>query len=372
MKTHENSLFDKIHIQGHQLSNRLVVSPMTRRSATMQGVPTPEMVDYYTAFAVGGFGMIITEGTYTADTHSQTHYNQPGITNQQQQEGWHKVVTSVHRHGALIINQLMHSGGLSQISEQNIAPSAVQPAGIKHPEPGESPGSFPIPRAMTTDDLQQVKEGYVRSARLAYEAGFDGIEIHAANGYLFDQFITEHTNMRTDGYGGNTRNRLRFLMEVYTAIRAVLPAGFIIGIRLSESKVNDLTYRWPGGSATATAIFTVLKELDADYFHLAAEGGNWARECLYADGQSSNSIAKILTGKPIIANGGLHDTTIAASLLSTGRADLIAIGKAAIANPNWPNLIATGQQTIPFFKEMINPSLTLRHTATVLKQYESA
>lgn len=372
MKTHESSLFDTIKLQERQLKNRLVVSPMTRRSATVQGIPTPEMVDYYTAFAAGGFGMIITEGTYTADVHSQTLHNQPGITSKQQQEGWQKVVEGVHQHGALIINQLMHSGALNQISEQNIAPSAVQPVGAKYIEPGESAGAYPIPRAMTMDDLQQVKAGYVLSAQLAYEAGFDGVELHAANGYLFDQFITEHTNVRTDNYGGSTRNRLRFLMEVYTAIRAALPANFIIGIRLSESKVNDLTYRWPGGAATATEIFTILKELDTDYFHLAAEGGNWARESLYADGRSSNSIAKTLTGKPIIANGGLHDTTIAASLLSTSRADLISIGKAAIANPNWPDLIAAGQQTIPFFKELISPSLTLRHAATVLKQCESA
>ena len=151
MKTHENSLFDQVQVQECHLKNRLVVSPMTRRSATTQGVPTPEMVNYYMAFAAGGFGMIITEGTYTADVHSQALDNQPGITNKQQQEGWQEVVASVHQHGALIINQLMHRGALGQISEQNIAPSAVQPAGVKYIEPGESAGAYPIPMAMSAD-----------------------------------------------------------------------------------------------------------------------------------------------------------------------------------------------------------------------------
>ncbi|MGF7038305.1 hypothetical protein [Mucilaginibacter lappiensis] len=372
METHESSLFDKTILHGHRLSNRLVVAPLTRRSATLQGVPTPEMTDYYTAFAAGGFGLIITEGTYTDDAHSQTSYNQPGITNEQQQSGWRNVVDSVHQFNTLVICQLMHGGALGQISEENIAPSAVKPVGLKHTEPGEPAGGFPLPKAMTADDLKNVKNGYVRAALLAYEAGFDGIELHAANGYLFDQFITPHTNVRTDEYGGNTPNRLRFLREVYTAIRAALPAEFIIGIRLSESKVNDLTYRWPKGSAMATEIFTVLKDLGASYFHIAAEGGNWARECLYADGQSSNGIAKKLTGVPVIANGGLHNTLTAASLISSNQANLISIGKAAIANPNWANLIAAGQPTIPFFGELIKPSLTLQHTNAVLKQCESA
>jgi 2,4-dienoyl-CoA reductase-like NADH-dependent reductase (Old Yellow Enzyme family) len=116
----------------------------------------------------------------------------------------------------------------------------------------------------------------------------------------------------------------------------------------------------------------VLKDLGASYFHIAAEGGNWARECLYADGQSSNGIAKKLTGVPIIANGGLHNTLTATSLISSNQTDLISIGKAAIANPNWANLIAAGQPTIPFFSELIKPSLTLQHTNAVLKQCESA
>jgi 2,4-dienoyl-CoA reductase-like NADH-dependent reductase (Old Yellow Enzyme family) len=200
---------------------------------------------------------------------------------------------------------------------------------------------------------------------LAKSAGFDGVEIHAANGYLFDQFITPHTNLRTDGYGGTVENRLRFLKEVFWAIKNVVPKDFIIGIRLSESKVNDLTYRWRGGSQMANAIFKNLQDVKPGYFHLAAEGGNWARECMYDDGTSSNSIAKQITGVPIIANGGLHQLEIANELLNNNHADLVAIGRAAIANPDWPNLIKQRKEPIPFIKDLIKPSLTLTHTKSV-------
>jgi 2,4-dienoyl-CoA reductase-like NADH-dependent reductase (Old Yellow Enzyme family) len=365
-----SSLFDKTLLKAHRLKNRRVVAPMTRRSASPEGVPTAQMVNYYRAFAQGGFGMIITEGTYTDDHYSQADLNQPGIINEQQRQGWAKVVTSVHALDSLIICQLMHGGALSQCREQTIAPSPVQPIGLRSTEKGGLTGAFPLPKEMTAEDFWEVKQGYVQAALLAQQAGFDGVEIHAANGYLFDQFLTPHINLRTDQYGGSTYNRLRFLIEVYTAVKEAVPANFIVGIRLSESKVNDLTYRWPGGSKTATEIFSVLKEVQADYFHIAAEGGNWARECLYADGLSSNGIAKSLTGTLVIANGGMHHIALAESLIANKQADLLAIGRAAIANPDWPSLIAAGKQPITFFKELIKSSLTIQHTQAVLEKYK--
>jgi len=341
---------------------------MTRVSATPDGVPTREMADYYEAFAAGGFGMIITEGTYTDELFSKANHHQPGIANAAQMQGWKRVVTAVHGHNALIINQLMHGGALSEITGETIAPSAVQPLGLRATDHTVSPSAFPVPRAMQKEDLEAVKAGFVHAAWQAHEAGFDGVELHAANGYLFDQFITPHTNLRADAYGGNERNRLRFLMEVYQAVKAALPDDFIVGIRVSESKVNDLTYRWPGGSETARRIFEVLAEINPDYLHIAAEGGRWERECRYPDGTSSNSIAKSLLRSPVIANGGMHDVALAETLLNSNAADLVSIGRAAIASPDWPKLTAAGEPVLPFFKELIKPSLTLAHTRSVQEQ----
>lgn len=370
MTTRKDGLFDEMAVRGHVLKNRLVVAPMTRKSASAEGIPTEEMIIYYTDFAKGGFAMIITEGTYTDDLFSKSDPNQPGIVNESQRAGWGKVVDSVHTYDSLIICQLMHAGALGQRCELTIAPSAVQPVGLRSTEPGGLTGAYSLPKEMTESDMVKIKEGFVNAAILAEKAGFDGVELHAANGYLFDQFLTVHTNTRNDQYGGNTFNRLRFLIEVFDAIKAAVSPEFIIGIRLSESKVNDLTYRWPEGSAMAVEIFNILKETGAGYIHLAAEGGKWERECLYADGQSSGSIAKRLTGLPVIANGGLHDVTLAESLLEDGHADLVSIGRAAIANPDWPKIIAAGEEPVPFQREFIKPSLTLQHTMNALKRYK--
>lgn len=372
METISKTIFDATVIGSRKLPNRLVVAPMTRVSATAAGAPTQEMADYYEAFAAGGFGMIITEGTFTDELFSKANHHQPGITNAEHMHGWTRVTTAVHRHKALIINQLMHSGALSEASEETIAPSSVRPVGIRSTDFSVPPSPFPLPRAMERADFEAVKAGYINAALLAHEAGFDGVELHAANGYLFDQFITPHTNLRTDEYGGDERNRLRFLMEVYQAVKAAVPCGFIVGIRVSESKVNDLTYRWPGGAETARRIFEVLAEIEPDYVHIAAEGGRWERECLYPGGSSSNSIAKSVLKSPVIANGGMHDVALAETLLNSGVADLVSIGRAAIASPDWPKLMAAGEPVVPFFKELIKPSLTLAHTRRVRQQCDES
>ncbi len=156
---------------------------------------------------------------------------------------------------------------------------------------------------------------------------------------LFDQFITEYTNTRIDLYGGSIPNRLRLLVDIFQEIRQQVSPDFIIGIRFSEGKVNDLSYRWPGGAETAKAIFTEIHNINADYIHIAAEDGNWVRECAYGEHSSSNQIAKQLTGAVVIANGGLNDLAIVTNLLIHEHADVAAIGKAAIANPDWPELI---------------------------------
>ncbi|SDH00653.1 oxidoreductase [Chitinophaga filiformis] len=372
--TNTDILFQPIKLGNHTLKNRFTVAPMTRRSASASGVPTIEMADYYAAFAKGGFSLIITEGTYTDNLFSKTDNHQPGLVTHEQTEGWKKVTEKVHQANpnALIILQLMHGGALAQHTDKTIAPSAIRPKGLRSTEPGGLTGPFPIPSAMTKADLKEAKDGFVQTAIRALIAGFDGVEIHAANGYLLDQFITPHTNIREDEYGGNYQNRLRFPIEVFKAIKAAVPKDFIVGIRLSESKVNDLPYRWPGGSNTAKEIFNVLKDVDFSYIHIASEGGNWARESVYDDGTSSNSIAKKITGKPVIVNGGMHDTALATKLISNDEADLISIGRTAITNPDLPEKIKNGAVLTPFFKELIKDSLTLAHTKQMLKASATA
>lgn len=357
--------FSSFNLKGRSLKNRYAVAPMTRVSAGEDGVPTAIMQEYYNAFAKGGFGMIITEGTYTDALYSQGYPLQPGIVTPSQVKAWKKIVTKVQQHDAVFINQLMHAGALSQHLSNTKAPSAIQPLRKKMPEYGGGNDPFPLPQEMTKHDIELVVEGFAQSAFNAWQAGFDGVEIHAANGYLLDQFLTDYTNHRTDEYG---QHRFRIIHEIINAIRARVPEKFIIGLRLSEGKVNDLYYRWPEGAATAITILKEVKKINPDYIHIAAESGNWQRDCVYADGSSFTGLAKTITGLPVIANGGFHEAHLSHRVLNTGQADLLAIGKAALADPEWPNKIAKNKQPVAFQPAFIKPSAAIEHTNKLLQQ----
>jgi 2,4-dienoyl-CoA reductase-like NADH-dependent reductase (Old Yellow Enzyme family) len=359
-------IFDSLRLSGQSLKNRLVVAPMTRTSATEAGVPTADMAAYYEAFARGGFAAIITEGTYTDTVASQANPGQPGLVNQAQLRSWKPIVQRVKQHGALFIAQLMHGGALSQYHTRTLAPSAIQPLGKKMPEAGGGDGPFPFPQEITLSDLRMIRQGFVNAALLAKEAGFDGIELHAANGYLLDQFLTEYTNQRQDQYGGTVENRFRLIGELIAEIRQGVGENFLIGLRLSEGKVNHLSYRFPEGSAMAKAILGEVARTKIDYVHIAAEGGKWARECLYPDGSSYSGLARQITGLPVIANGGLHDLNVSRQLLQEGHADLVALGRAALADPNWPTRIRSGEQPLAFHLTMIKPSVTIQHAQEVI------
>ncbi|SDN03710.1 oxidoreductase [Allokutzneria albata] len=345
----------------HELSSRYAVAPMTRISASPEGVPTPEMARYYAEFAEGGFPLVITEGIYPDTAHSQGYLDQPGLASAEHVEGWRSVTEAVHAAGGVLVGQLMHAGALSQgnrYTSERIAPSAVQPRGEMMPEYGGS-GPWPTPRGMSTRDIEDVVAGFAAAARNAVDAGFDGVEVHAANGYLLDQFITDYTNQRTDSYGGPMANRIKLAAEVVRAIKAVVPQGFLVGVRLSQTKVNDFTYRWPEGERDAEAAYSALAAAGADYLHIASEGRNWLDTARLAGGRTITSIARELTGLPVIANGGMHDTVLAERVLDGGHSDLLSVGRAALANPDLPRRVAKDVELDPFDHGMLDPAVTL-------------
>jgi 2,4-dienoyl-CoA reductase-like NADH-dependent reductase (Old Yellow Enzyme family) len=358
----QHPAFSPFRLKNHQLSNRLVVAPMSRVSANSDGVPTENMKRYYTSFAEGGFSMIITEGLYTDHSFSQAYPNQPGITRQTQINRWADIVSSVQAYGVLVIAQLMHAGSLSQSLPVTKAPSAVQPLGKKMKEYGGGDGSFPLPDEMTTEDIHQVVNGFIDSAINAYTAGFNGVEIHAANGYLLDQFLTPYTNLRNDQWGGTVTNGFRIIQQIIDGIRKVMPDDFLIGVRLSEGKVNNLYYRWPEGVRMAKIVSEEVRKAKPDYVHIAAESGNWQRDCTYSDETSYTSLVRQIAGVPVIANGGLHQLTVADKVLSGEHADLIALGSAALADPDWPKKIAAGIIPISFSRNLIKPLANIGHT----------
>ncbi|KPB05946.1 oxidoreductase [Bacillus sp. CHD6a] len=339
--TYKN-LFSKAEIKGNTFHNRFIVAPMTRISAEQDGCVNETMSKYYERFAKGGFGAIISEGIYLDESYSQGYDDQPGLVREEHVQEWKKIVDVVHNHKSLMIAQLMHAGGQSQgnaYTNETIAPSDIPPKGEQLGFYGGS-GPFQTPRAMSVQDIKQVKDAFVQSAVRAKEAGFDGVEIHGANGYLLDQFLTDYMNHRTDQYGGSKENRLRIVIEIIEDIREAVGADFMVGIRISQIKVADPNHKWGEGESEAEYIFSQLGESSLDYIHVT-DGDATAP----AFGQNTKTLAQAAKefGKlPVIANGSLGDPQKAETILEEHQADFVSIGTSALANPDLPNRVKKG------------------------------
>jgi 2,4-dienoyl-CoA reductase-like NADH-dependent reductase (Old Yellow Enzyme family) len=349
--TSYKNLFTTFRIGNTELKNRLGVAPMTRTSADPSGTPNDQMVAYYKSFAAGGFSLIISEGTYPDEAYSQGYLDQPGIANAEQIKAWKKITDAVHKEGAKIFCQLMHAGALSQgnrFESNKIGPSSVQPKGEQLGFYGGN-GPYPAPVEMTLDDIEKVKNSFVEAAQNAVEAGFDGIEIHGANGYLLDQFLTDYTNKRTDQYGGNTVNRIRLSAEIVKATRETLDKGIPVGIRISQGKVNDYVHKWAGREDDAKTIFSALKEAGADFIHTTEFEA--LKPAFDESGSTLAALAKKYTELPIIVNGSLNTPELAEEMLIDGGADIITIGKGALANRDWPKKVLNGEELNEFKPE---------------------
>jgi len=353
-------LFAPLTMNSMQLANRCAVSPMTRVSATRDGRATREMAEYSARFARGGFALVMTEGTYPDESYSQGYYGQPGIANREQAQAWRDVVARVHDSGAPIFLQLMHAGALVQGNRHRdvpVAPSAVKPKGRQLSMYGGA-GEFTRPMAMTETDIIEAVDGFVVAAQRAREAGFDGVELHGANGYLLDQFLTTYTNQREDDYGGGIGNRVHMPRTLVRSVRDAVGADYPVGIRLSQTKLNDGDYRWPGGTDDAALIFRTMAEAGASYLHVTGAG---AVAPAFGGGDSLAALAKRHGGVAVIANGGLDDPARAEAVLAQGDADLVALARGALANPDWPTRIAAGQTPRAFSKDMLAPLATLEN-----------
>jgi N-ethylmaleimide reductase len=229
-----SDLFQPMLFGPYRLANRIVMAPLTRSRAGRDGVPGALMAEYYAQRASAG--LIIAEGT-NISPQGRGYALTPGIYDDAQVEGWRQVTEAVHARGGRIFPQLWHVGRVSHPSLQPggalpVAPSAIRPQATSFTEAGFQP--CVTPRALATDEIPEIVEHYRQAARNALAAGFDGVEIHAANGYLIEQFLRDSTNKRTDAYGGSRENLARFLLEVTEAVAGVC-GGERVGIRLSPA-----------------------------------------------------------------------------------------------------------------------------------------
>ncbi|QXG55132.1 NADH:flavin oxidoreductase [Pantoea jilinensis] len=350
------SLYQAKSINSILFRNRIMVAPMTRISASETGVPGEKMQDYYSRFARGGFGAIISEGIYIDQAWSQTYAFQPGIVNEEQISGWKVIVENAHQNGACVIAQLIHAGALSQKNiyrPDSAGPSAVKPKG-KQLEFYHGCGEYCTPQALSEEQISDVISSFAESAERAVgDAKFDGVEIHAANGYLLDQFLTDYTNQRTDKWGGSLENRLAITLEVIRAVRRRIGADKVLGVRISQGKVNDFHHKWKEGEEGARTIFGLLADAGVDYIHVT-EYKSWLPAFENGDKSLVELAREAAPETIIIANGGLDDGETAEKLLGMG-ADFVSIGKAALANSDWPRRVGGGLPLHELPQDILSP-----------------
>lgn len=334
-------LFQTFRLGRYDLPHRIVMAPLTRSRARQPGnIPSPMNACYYTQRVSAAF--IISEATQVS-MQGQGYAWTPGIHSRDQVEGWRLATEAVHAAGGRIFLQLWHVGRISHPALQPdgmlpVAPSAVQPKGMAFIENDRGEGElvpFLEPRALETEEIPYVVQQYVRGAKNAMEAGFDGIEIHAANGYLLDQFLCSSTNRRTDDYGGSVENRMRLLRQVVEALTGIWGSDRV-GVRLSpRGTFNDIEDHDP--ERTFDLVASALNEYGLAYLHLvnpdvpALEKGEEPHPRAL---RMLDIIRKQFRGPLIIAGGFDHET--AESWLEQGRADLIAFGRKFLANPDLP------------------------------------
>lgn len=330
-------LFTPLKTSSLQLSNRVVMSPLTRSRASQDNIPTALMAEYYGQRATAG--LIITEGT-SPSPNGLGYPRIPGLFNAAQVAGWKQVTDAVHANGGKIVVQLMHTGRVSHIANLPAGAEVLGPSA--NPCPGEmftdSQGMQPhsTPGAMTQTDIAATIAEYVQSAKLAIEAGFDGIELHAANGYLIEQFLNANVNKRTDGYGGSIEGRNRFALEIARATVAEIGADKV-GIRLSPHGVLGGTGTFPEVDAQYLEVTEALSSLGLAYLHLLDHSAMGTPPVPVT---TKKALRAAFKGTFILAGG--FDRASAEAALAEGRADLIAFGRPFIANPDWVARMRSG------------------------------
>lgn len=321
-------LFQPTTLGAIEVPNRIIMAPMTRTRSGQTGVPTEMVAEYYAQRA--GVGLIVSEGAYPSHD-SQAYVGQPGIATEEQAAGWKLVADQVHANGGRIVLQLMH-GGRSAHPNINgnrrvVGPSAIAISGETFTENGQEP--YVEPKALTETELGGVLEEFVTSARLAIDAGLDGVEIHSANGYLLHQFLAPAANQRNDQYGGTPENRARFVIEVTTAVAEAIGADRV-GIRISPENMIQDTNETDRADVLRTygTLLDALRPLGLAYLSV-----------LHPD--PNNDLIPTLKerfGGKVLLNGGFMGIPTtredAATLIQLPHVDGVVVGRALIGNPD--------------------------------------
>ena len=358
-------LFAPFHSKNLDLSNRVVMAPMTRMMSPGH-VPGDASVAYYRRRAAGGVGLIITEGTCVGHKAANGYPNVPFINGDEALAGWKRVVDAVHAEGGKIFPQLWHVGAIRRPGTgPDPAVPGYGPSGMARP--GKVTG-----HVMSEEDIADCIDAFARAASDAKATGFDGVEIHGAHGYLIDQFFWDGTNQRTDRWGGSLQARSRFAVEIMKAVRAAVGPDYPVCLRWSQWKQQDYAAKLVTSPAEMETFLGPLVDAGADLLHCSTrrfwepefEGSNlnlagWAKKLTGVPTITVGSVGLdsdfIKEGTSEMAEGGVTSLDTLYERLERDEFDLVAVGRALIANPEWANLVQAGraEQLQGYKKEML-------------------
>ncbi len=344
------SLFSPFPVLG--LKNRILMPPMTRHTTHGEGLPTDELADYYVRRAEQGVGLIIIESAAIGTPASMSYVGGLRFHSPVHAAAWKPIVKRIHDTGAKVWIQIYHGGRLTTPEVNNTFPLAPSPLPLSRTESrfmvkrGEgllhfqTQTPFPVPREITIDEIAQVQQAFASSCALAMEAGFDGVELHGAHGYLLHQFSSALTNTREDEYGPGG-DLYRFARETARACRKNIPGDRVLAYRLSLHRVDLIFLRYQKKEMDFEELVQQLEE-DIDVFHCSELRAGLP---MFGSKLSLSGEVRLATKKPIITCGEVKERTRAEKLLASGNTDLVAFGRSLIANPELPEMLRTGDMS---------------------------
>jgi 2,4-dienoyl-CoA reductase-like NADH-dependent reductase (Old Yellow Enzyme family) len=334
----EDILFSTFQLKNFKLKNRIGVAPMTRISSPGHSIPRQDVLDFLVRRAENGAGIVYTEAIVTDYESAQGYPKQSRMVTQPQIDAWAPVVKAIRKAGALSIMQMFHCGriGWPEINPANrlIAPSPSTPE-QDNPLTGKP---YPVPDEMSHFDIAHVIEGFVETAKGAMAAGFDGVEIHCAHGYLLSQFLSTYSNQRSDEYGGSVENRFRIVHEVIQGVRQVIPENRLLTVRISNWGVVDMEVSLFGSKSEYQEIIRLLSGEPVDAISVSTY--DYKGKSFDTD-HNMAQITREVTHLPIMICGKIYDRSSAEDALQD--ADLVLSAKSMLLNPNWVEDVRAGK-----------------------------
>jgi 2,4-dienoyl-CoA reductase-like NADH-dependent reductase (Old Yellow Enzyme family) len=340
----EDLIFTPFEIKGFRLRNRLGVAPMTRMSSPGDSIPRRDVLEFLVRRARNGAALVYTEAIVTDYESAQGYPGQARLTTQRQIDAWRQVTDAIREAGAVSIMQMFHCGRISwpeiNPARRTIAPSALIPRDRNQ----YTNQPYPVPDEMSRFDIDHVILGFVETARGAIAAGFDGVEIHGAHGYLISEFLSAYTNQRTDGYGGSVEKRFRFLHEIIAAVAPVVPPERLLTVRLSDWGVVDMDVSLYGTRENYQETLRLLSQEAIDAISVSTYD---FRHQAFDTGKTMAQLTREVTRLPLMICGKIYDRASAGEALE--QADIVLSAKSMLLNPHWVEDVRRGKP-LPLYK----------------------